>query len=272
MTAASRRLRTRKPEQVARRAVGPVEVLDDEQDRRPGGQSLQDAEQQLEQATLGRTDAQAGGGSSATGPRSGRSRASSDAALAEHGLQFVGRDSPDQPAQRLDHRGVRQRAVTEHDAAAEQHVDAVGPRQLGELGHQPCLADRRPRPRSGSCCSGRSRASWSAARSRSISIDRPMRTGLETREAMSSIIRPVTEVARCRRRRIVPCHWGVPRAVRGSVCDRVRIRRRRVRPNPRGPRATWWVLSRSCRARRRSLHASRRSLRASRRRRRSPRR
>ncbi len=67
-------------EQVARRLVGPVEVLDDEGDRGSRGQPLEHTEQQLEQPSLRRPDAQPprNPAPSATGPRAGTRRASSE--------------------------------------------------------------------------------------------------------------------------------------------------------------------------------------------------
>jgi hypothetical protein len=123
-------------EQVAGRAVGPVQVLDDQQDRSARGQPVQHAQQQLEQAA-----------------RSGRARrrrrrpaelrhqpGQLRPRVAEELVQRGGIRRGDQRPQRLDHRRVRQGAVAHVEAAADQHGGVGGPGPPGTLGDQPRLA------------------------------------------------------------------------------------------------------------------------------------
>ncbi len=116
--------------------------------------------------------------SSATGPRSGHEPRQLGATLAEEGLQLGLAGAPDQPAERLHDGRVGQGALAEHDAAALEHIHALAACHLGELDHQPRLADAglaTDDGRTGSPLQGE----IEAARSRSSSLERPMSTGLE---------------------------------------------------------------------------------------------
>ncbi len=128
-------------QQVARRSVGPVQILDDQHDRTRRRQAVQDAEQQLEQPALGRAHAQRGRGLLGHGTEIRDKPRKLRAPGAEHRVELLGACAPDQPAQRLGHGGVRHRALTEIDAAAGQHDGSFGFRQLGERGEKPRLAD-----------------------------------------------------------------------------------------------------------------------------------
>jgi hypothetical protein len=130
-------------EQVAGRAIRPVEVLDHEEDGRPRGEPLEDAEEQLEHPALGRLDAQTGPRVVDHGTEIRHEARQLGPARAEDGFDVRGRRPADQTAQGLDDRGIGQGAVSEQDAAALEHLGAGGPGPLPELRHQPRLADPR---------------------------------------------------------------------------------------------------------------------------------
>ena len=132
------------PEQVPGRAVGPMQVLDDEHDRRPRRQALEDAEEQLEQAALARAVAEGTGRAPAGSghrPEVGDQPGQLGATLAEDDVELFRVGSADEPAQGFGDRGVRHRALAEVDAAADQHDGALGLRDRGDLGDDPRLAD-----------------------------------------------------------------------------------------------------------------------------------
>ena len=127
-------------EEVARRAVGPVQVLDDEHERRLLGQPAEQGEQRLEQAGLGELLVGGGGGRVA-----GLGQQPAQLGLAGAGqlAEGVGAELAPQVAQRRDDRGVGQLALAQLDAVAGQHARAGGPGALGALVHQAALADAR---------------------------------------------------------------------------------------------------------------------------------
>ena len=127
-------------EQIACRPVGPVEVVDDEQHGGRRSQPIEQSQQQLEQPTLGGPDAQARRWDSATGPRSGTSRASSGSTLPQEVGQLGFRGATDQAPERFDQWRVRQGTIAHHDATTQEHEDALGAGLVRELGHQPRLA------------------------------------------------------------------------------------------------------------------------------------
>ncbi len=129
-------------DQVACRPVGPVEVLDDEDHRRHRRESVED----------GRAAARTGGPAPSSSSRPdrvlvrGRAEVGDEAgevgaAVADDGLELLGREATDQSAKRLDDGGVGQRAVTEDDAAAAEDHRPVAVREVGELADEPGLAD-----------------------------------------------------------------------------------------------------------------------------------
>ena len=128
-------------EQVARRAIRPMEVLDDEYDWRPGGQPLQEPQEQFEQPTLSGAEAEARGRFLGHWTEIRDEPRELGAAEAQDGLQFLRLGAPDEPAQRLDHRRERESAIAENDAAALENDRALAPGQVGERCHQPRLAD-----------------------------------------------------------------------------------------------------------------------------------
>ena len=132
------------PEQVAGRAVGPVQVLDDEHDRRPRGQALEDPEEQLEQAALARAVAQGTGrapAGSGHGPEVGDQPGQLGATLAQDDVELLRVGPADESAQGFGDRGVRHRTLAEVDAAAEQDDGALGLGDRGDLRDDPGLAD-----------------------------------------------------------------------------------------------------------------------------------
>ncbi len=130
-------------EQVARGSVRPVEVLDDEQQRLPFGDPGQDGQDQLEQPALCRADAQPGLTAAIRRDRTEIRHEARQlgAAVADNGVDLVGIGVPDVAAQRLDHRCVRERAVTEVDAAAGEDDEPVCAGGLGDGRDEARLAD-----------------------------------------------------------------------------------------------------------------------------------
>ena len=128
-------------EQVARRAVGPVEVLHDEHDRRPGGHPLQEAEEQLEQTALARAVAQPGGRPLGHRAEVRHQPGQLGPAVAEDQVELVRVRPPDEPTQRLRDRRVGHRTFAQVDAAAEQDDGTLGLRDRRQLGDEPRLAD-----------------------------------------------------------------------------------------------------------------------------------
>ena len=131
-------------EQVARRPVGPVDVLDDEQQRPVGHEVLQRGVQRLEEVGpvegVGRVGVPAGGpGAAGEQPAAGLQVGQRRVGLRQPGgdLRVVG----GQPAEDLGEREVGQRAVAEVEAVAHQGAPAGVGRAVDELGEQPGLAD-----------------------------------------------------------------------------------------------------------------------------------
>ena len=116
-------------QEVARRPVGPVDVLEDEHERLRLGQAPQQREQQLEHAPLRGRRLRGGG------VELGEQRREADRAPA----QLVGA----QPPQGADDRREGQLAVAEVDAVAGEHARALFAGAGGELRDQPRLADAR---------------------------------------------------------------------------------------------------------------------------------
>ena len=77
-------------EEVAGRAVGPVEILDDDDHRRDPGQPVQDAEQQFEQAALGGPGVEAGLGAVRRGTEVGDEPRELGTAVADDRVELVG--------------------------------------------------------------------------------------------------------------------------------------------------------------------------------------
>ena len=61
--------------------------------------------------------------------------------MADHRLELVWSRAPDEAAECLDDRGVRQRAFAEVDAPAGQDPDIGRGGQAGQGGDEPCLSD-----------------------------------------------------------------------------------------------------------------------------------
>ena len=131
-----------KAQQVAGRAVGPVEVLDDEQHRRALAEPAHGSEHELEQARLGERRhriARTVVGSGELGhepPEHGPIRP-------EDRFGLLLGQAGEQAAQRAGDRRVRQLSVADVDAPTDQHADPLVLRRPGELLDQPALAHAR---------------------------------------------------------------------------------------------------------------------------------
>ena len=112
-------------EQVARGAIGPVEVLDRDDGRPELAEAAEHRQHQLEPAGLVLR----------------RGRVQDRARRPEHGVELVGGELALELAQDRGERGVRQLAVAELDAVADQYARAAGARPRGELRQQARLAD-----------------------------------------------------------------------------------------------------------------------------------
>ncbi|MGY2701401.1 hypothetical protein ACVW2K_000985 [Nocardioides sp. HB32] len=124
-------------EHVAGRLVGPVEVLDDEEERRLGGGRLEERVDGLEQlAAIERVAVVAGlAHHPAAGLETGERRVGGGDLVDDVGQ--VGGD----PAEHLGEREVRQGRVAEVEAVAREHLPALREGEVAELGEQPGLAD-----------------------------------------------------------------------------------------------------------------------------------
>ncbi len=180
---------------VAGRRVGPVEVLDDEQQRLALAQAMDDAQDGLQQARLGPlglgADARAGRLRLARGQVRGERRDEpgqvrpirTDDVQPRLGRQVVG-----QAAQGFDQRAVGQTALADVGARAAQHAHPVRLGHRGQLGDQPGLADAglAGDEQVGRACPPTAAASASPARASSRS--RPTMVGLTSRPLMRPMI------------------------------------------------------------------------------------
>jgi hypothetical protein len=127
-------------QQVAGGAVGPVQVLDDQQQRGQLGQADQQRQHPVEQldpfeAVPGRRRRTLAGGHLGQQPAQagqGRGQGGGDLGLARAGAEV---------AEGVDEGHVREADVADLHAAADQHPDAAALGPGGELGQQPGLAD-----------------------------------------------------------------------------------------------------------------------------------
>ena len=148
-------MRTRNDEQIARRLVGPLEVLDHEDDGRQSGDPFEDPEDELEQADLGE---------SLVGRRAiaiervrrrprlrvlsvrsaanlGHQAGQLASARSEERRQRPRVDVAEERPERLDERPVRKPAGPEREAAADEDADARSRHLIRECGDQAGLAD-----------------------------------------------------------------------------------------------------------------------------------
>ena len=131
----------KEPEQVARGPIGPVEILDEEEEGRGCREAFEDAEEELEQPALGRPDAQVGDRPVDRCPEIREESGELRAARPDDGVQLLGRRTAYEAAQGLDHRCVWQRPFADLDAAADEDRHPLLTRQLRHLGDEPRLAD-----------------------------------------------------------------------------------------------------------------------------------
>ena len=124
-------------EEVQRRRVGPVQVLDDQQHRSGCGQPVEHREQQLEQLCAGGRHRRRLAGRSQLGQESGDVRPGP----AEHLVERLGRGRAGEVTEDVDHRGERHALATALDARPGQHPYASGELLGAQLLHQPRLAD-----------------------------------------------------------------------------------------------------------------------------------
>ena len=122
-------------DQVERRAVGPVQVLEDQHDRTRRHEPLDDREEQLEQTGLpgrsGRPEAHAARGAGRHRRRtagSASTRSSEEVTQrAERGGALLGRQVPVEGAEHVHERCVRQAPLLQVEALTDQHAGAVAP-------------------------------------------------------------------------------------------------------------------------------------------------
>ena len=119
-------------EERARGAVGPVQVLDEQDEGLRLREGVQQCQQRLEQAALRRPGGRAG--------QAGQERGQ---LLAQVGVEGVERRiaAAGQRTQRRDQRGVGQLAVAEIEALAREHTGAGRLHAALCFGEQPALAD-----------------------------------------------------------------------------------------------------------------------------------
>ena len=125
---------------LARGGVGPVEVLDDEDHRFDFGQTLEDAEDRIEEPRLQGL----GLGAEVRAPiRSQRRDEPGEVVTrtADDHVQLVGIERPDHRPERLDDRTVGHAAVTDISAVADDDAHPAGRADGRRLGHQTRLAD-----------------------------------------------------------------------------------------------------------------------------------
>ncbi len=166
-------------DQVAGGAVRPVQVLDDQQQRRAYRQPLDHAEQQLEQPPLAGIHGSGACGRLATPGKVGNQAGQVGAGRAGDRLQLGRIEVPGEAAQRLGDRRERQALLTERHAAAAQHPDALLAGGDSQLVGQPGLANPASPPiavTSGSPLAARASNSRSSASSSLRPTKRPVMT------------------------------------------------------------------------------------------------
>ena len=130
-------------DQVAGRAIGPVEVLQDEHDGCGRGQPLEHAKHHLEQPGLRPIDAWPGGHAPGFAGEVRHEPGQLRPRRADHGLEHVRVGPPEEAAERLGDRREREGAVADDDAAPAEQDRALGLGEVAERGSQSGLADAR---------------------------------------------------------------------------------------------------------------------------------
>ena len=136
-------------EEVARRAVGPVDVLDDQDDRGVAAEAVDRRQQRLEEPRLrlavGFAALMIACGRAAVAARVVQAGQQRRQLVARGGRKLQQRGVPgaDQRPQGADQRRVGQLAVAKLDALAAEHARAIVARLARQLAQQPRLADAR---------------------------------------------------------------------------------------------------------------------------------
>ena len=128
-------------DEVARRAVRPVQVLDRQQHRARAPEPVEQREQRLEQPALARARLLVGAGADAA--ELGQQLGEGVAGRRRQCLGLLGREPARERPQGAHQRRVRDLRAAELQALAEQHARALLPRAGLELAQEPGLADAR---------------------------------------------------------------------------------------------------------------------------------
>ena len=126
--------------EVERRPIRPVQILDHEHERAVGGEPLDHAHDQLEQARRAALAERSALLSALSGSRSGSTCASSERAGPDEGIELLGRRVAHERAERVRERAERQALAAHLDAAAREDPRARRARALGRLLDEPRLA------------------------------------------------------------------------------------------------------------------------------------
>ena len=138
-------------EEVARRRVAPVEVLEDEHERLVRGEALEEAEDQLEEPRLvgpgtDRRPAQRGEclrGRADVPPEPGRQRRELEPDRTQQPAEGLRPDHRPEGPERVEERPVRDPVAAQVEAGADDHPPSVGLGPRPELRHEPGLAEAR---------------------------------------------------------------------------------------------------------------------------------
>jgi hypothetical protein len=131
-------------QQIPRRAVGPVDVLDDEHHRLALAQALEQDEETIEQARLGPLGRRLGAGLGAAGDELGDEPTELPRRRVDQAGEDGGVRDPEEAAKRLGDRGERQSLLrAQADASAVEHEAARVTGAVRELTDEAALADSR---------------------------------------------------------------------------------------------------------------------------------
>jgi hypothetical protein len=231
-------------QELERRAVGPLQVVDHEDHRPVGGELVEQAAKQAEQAGLGQRLAGCGqavrAGRQRVGAQLGQQTRELGAVGAHEVVERLRPQLAHQAAQRAGDRRVRQLAGAEGHAVAAQHVRPRRGRQALQLAQQTRLADARLARYEHGCRIAGRRALEGAAERRQLvgAADE-----LPARDAPCHMA-----IISGRRRRVGECAHAARRRSRSRLASAMRrvapVERRRVE---RGAHSDWRrSLARAC--------------------------